>query len=332
MTEGKGEIVIYDELDGRPHIEVKLSDDTLWLSQRLMAELFEKDTDTIGLHIKNIYADGELEEKPTTTLFSVAQAEGRRTVNRKVTFYNLDVILSVGYRVSSKRGTAFRKWANTVLKDYLVKGYAHNEKLLREKQAQLDSLKQAVALITNVTSSQALSGDEAAGLLRILTDYTYALDVLDKYDHQVLEIEATSPRQLFQVTYPSAMAAIHSLRDKFGGSTLFGNEKDQSFQGSLAAIYQTFGGADLYPSVEEKAANLLYFVIKNHSFSDGNKRIAAFLFVWFLEKNGLLYHADGSRKLADNALVALTLMIAESKPDEKEMMTKVVVNLINLKN
>jgi prophage maintenance system killer protein len=332
MKEGKGEILIYETADGGPQIEVTLEEETLWLSQALMAELFGKDFRTIAKHIKNIYAEGELEEEATTTRFPVTVQEGQRAVTREIKYYNLDAILSVGYRVSSKRGTAFRKWANTVLKDYLVKGYAHNEKLLREKQAQLDSLKQAVALITNVTSSQALSGDEAAGLLRILTDYTYALDVLDKYDHQVLEIEATSARQLFQVTYPSAMVAINSLRDKFGGSTLFGNEKDQSFQGSLAAIYQTFGGADLYPSVEEKAANLLYFVIKNHSFSDGNKRIAAFLFVWFLEKNGLLYHADGSRKLADNALVALTLMIAESKPDEKEMMTKVVVSLINTRN
>jgi len=332
MTDGKGEIIIYDEIEGKPQIEVKLADDTLWLSQRLMAELFEKDVDTISLHIKNIYAEAELEEGSTTTSFTVAQQEGKRTINRKVAYYNLDMILSVGYRVSSKRGTAFRKWANTVLKEYLVRGYAYNEKLLREKQAQLDSLKQAVALITNVTASGTVSDDQAAGLLRILTDYTYALDVLDKYDHQVLEIEATSRKQLFEITYGSAMDAIGSLRDKFGGSALFGNEKDDSFQGSLAAIYQTFGGADLYPSVEEKAANLLYFVIKNHSFSDGNKRIAAFLFVWFLEKNGILYHADGTRKLADNALVALTLMIAESKPEEKEMMTKVVVSLINGRN
>jgi prophage maintenance system killer protein len=219
-----------------------------------------------------------------------------------------------------------------VLGDYLIKGYAHNEKLLREKQEQLDALKQAVALITNVTSSQTITGDQAAGLLRVLSDYTYALDVLDRYDHQVLTIEATSPAQLFHITYSSAMEAIFGLKEKFGGSALFGNEKDDSFQGSLAAIYQTFDSVDLYPSVEEKAANLLYFVVKNHSFSDGNKRIAAFLFVWFLEKNGILYRVDGTRKLADNALVALTLMIAESKPEEKEVMTKVVVNLINARN
>jgi prophage maintenance system killer protein len=183
-----------------------------------------------------------------------------------------------------------------------------------------------------VVENHELTSDEATGLLKVVTDYTYALDVLDQYDHQVLEIQATTSAELYIVTYKEAMLAIKGLRDKFGGSSLFGNEKDDSFQGSLAAIYQTFDGQYVYPSVEEKAANLLYFVIKNHSFSDGNKRIAAFLFVWFMEKNNILYRVDGSKRIADNALVAITLMIAESKPDEKDMMTKVVVNLINLKN
>jgi prophage maintenance system killer protein len=332
MNEGKGEIVIYDNQDGPSQIEVKLEGESLWLSQKLMADLFEKDINTINDHISNIYSEEELKEQSTTEVFSVVQQEGKRKVKRDVRFYNLDVILSVGYRVSSKRGTAFRIWANQVLKDYLVKGYSLNEKKLQEKTEQYETLKKAVALITNVTATQTVSGNEAAGLLKVITDYTYALDVLDRYDHQVLEIEATSPGELFHLTYPVAMEAIKGLKDKFGGSTLFGNEKDDSFRGSLAAIYQTFGGTDLYPSVEEKAANLLYFVIKNHSFSDGNKRIAAFLFVWFLEKNGILYRSDGSKKIADNALVALTLMIAESKPEEKEMMTKVVVSLINTKN
>jgi prophage maintenance system killer protein len=249
-----------------------------------------------------------------------------------VDYFNLDVIISVGYRVKSKQGTQFRIWANKILKDYLTKGYALDKKRFTEQSRQLDELKQTVKLLGNVIESKALNSDEATGLLKVVTDYAYALDVLDRYDHQVLEIEATSKKELFQITYPAAMDAIKSLKDKFGGSSLFGNEKDQSFQGSLAAIYQTFGSKDLYPSVEEKAANLLYFVIKNHSFSDGNKRIAAFLFVWFLEKNGILYRPDGSKKIADNALVALTLMIAESKPEEKDMMIKVVVNLINLKN
>jgi prophage maintenance system killer protein len=329
MNNEQGEIFIYEAPDGQTTIEVSLERGTVWLSQQQIAELFGTQRPAITKHLNNIFTSNELEETSVCSILEHTAADGKRY---KTKFYNLDAVLSVGYRVNSKSATLFRIWANAILKDYLVKGYAHNEKLLREKQAQLDSLKQAVALITNVTEANAVSGDQAAGLLRILTDYTYALDVLDKYDHQVLELEATSPRQLFQITYASAMDAIGSLRDKFGGSTLFGNEKDESFQGSLAAIYQTFGGVDLYPSVEEKAANLLYFVIKNHSFSDGNKRIAAFLFVWFLEKNAILYRADGSRKLADNALVALTLMIAESKPDEKDMMTRVVVSLVNGKN
>jgi prophage maintenance system killer protein len=325
---GNPDIIIYESPNG-DSIEVSLDQDTVWLDQYQLADLFQTDRTSIVRHIKNIYTSDELSPDDTSVEQPQEQQEGKRRITRKITRYNLDMIISVGYRVNSARSIHFRRWATAILKNYLIKGYAHNENLLREKQAQLDSLKHAVLLIANVAASQPVSGDQATGLLRVLTDYTYALDVLDKYDHQVLEIEATSQRQLFQVNYASAMEAIHGLRNKFGGSTLFGNEKDDSFQGSLAAIYQTFGGVDLYPSVEEKAANLLYFVIKNHSFSDGNKRIAAFLFVWFLEKNDLLYRPDGTRKLADNALVALTLMIAESKPDEKPMMTKVVVSLIN---
>ncbi|WP_133996732.1 virulence protein RhuM/Fic/DOC family protein [Dinghuibacter silviterrae] len=297
-----------------------------------MAELFDKNSDTIGVHIRNIFDEGELPEDSTTENFSVVQQEGNRKVKRTVKYYNLDVILSVGYRVSSKRGTAFRIWANRILKDYLAKGYALNEKKLKEKTEQYEKLKQAMKLLSNVMETKALNSDEATGLIKVVTDYAYALDVLDRYDHQRLEIDATSTRDLFRITYPSAIDAIKGLKDKFGGSALFGNEKDESFHGSLAAIYQTFDGKDLYPSVEEKAANLVYFIVKNHSFSDGNKRIAAFLFVWFLEKNALLYRPDGSKKIADNALVALTLMIAESKPEEKDMMTTVVVNLINAKN
>lgn len=332
MSEQKGELVIFDKQDGETQIEVTLRGESLWLSQRLMAELFEKDTDTIGLHIKNIYNEHELDEASTTENFSVVQQEGNRKVNRKTKFYNLDVILSVGYRVSSKRGTAFRIWANKVLKDHLVKGYSLNEKKLREKTEQFEELKETVKFLGQLAENNPLISDEARGLFKVVSDYAYALDILDKYDHQVLEIEGTSTQSVFAITYATAIDAIRGLKDKFGGSALFGNEKDESFQGSLAAIYQTFDGHELYPSVEEKAANLLYFVIKNHSFSDGNKRIAAFLFVWFLEKNHLLYRPNGTKKIGDNALVALTLMIAESKPEEKEMMTKVVVSLINTRN
>lgn len=326
------QIIIYQTSEGEAKIDVKIEGETLWLSQKLMSQLFDKDTDTIGLHIKNILSEGELEEVSTTEFFSVVQQEGKRSVLRTLKFYNLDMILSVGYRVNSKKGTLFRIWANKILKEYLIDGYAVNEKRLQEQAKQLESLKNTVNLLHNVLESKELSSDEATGLLRVVTDYSYALDILDKYDHQQLRIEGTTSTSLFKIDYVNARKAIIDLKDKFGGSSLFGNEKDQSFRSSIATIYQTFGGLDLYPSVEEKAANLLYFVIKNHSFSDGNKRIAAYLFVWFLDKNNILYRKDGSKRIADNALVALTLMIAESKSDEKEMMIKVIVNLINLKN
>jgi len=326
------QILIYQTVDGETAIDVKLVNDTIWLNQKQIAELFGTEVPAISKHINNIHKTKELLVDSTVSKMEIVRKEGKREVKRLVDHYNLDMIVSVGYRVNSIRGTQFRIWANKVLKDYIAHGYAIDRKRFQEESRQLNELKQTVKLLGKVTENQILNSDEAIGLLKVITDYTYALDVLDQYDHQILQIEATSPENIFEITYHSAMEAIKRLRDKFGGSNLFGNEKDQSFQGSLAAIYQTFGGQYLYPSVEEKAANLLYFVIKNHSFSDGNKRIAAFLFVWFLEKNGILYHFDGSKKIADNALVALTLMIAESKPDEKEMMIKVVVNLINLRN
>jgi prophage maintenance system killer protein len=326
------QIIIYQSLEGKTSIDVKLENDTVWLSLVQLSNLFDKDKSVISRHLKNIYTEGELERDSTVAKYATVQTEGKREVIREIEYYNLDAIISVGYRVNSKRGTQFRIWANQILKDFLVKGYAVNEKRLHEQSRQLDDLKQTVKLLGNVVANKKLNSDEATGLLQIVTDYTYALDVLDQYDHQVLEIQGTTSNELFQITYPAAMTAIKGLKDKFGGSALFGNEKDDSFQSSLAAIYQTFAAQDLYPSVEEKAANLLYFVVKNHSFSDGNKRIAAFLFVWFLERNNILYRPDGSKRIADNALVALTLMIAESKPEEKDMMIKVVVNLVNVKN
>lgn len=326
------QIIIYQTSENNTTIDVQLKDDTVWLNQRQMAELFKKDSDTISLHIRNIYKEGELNEKATTEYSSVVQEEAGRSVRRKVKKYNLDVIISVGYRVKSIQGIQFRIWANKVLKDYLVKGYAINEQKLKDQTEQFNSLKHTVNLLGNVLKSKELTSDEATGLLNVITDYSYALEILDKYDHQQLSIEGTPDHQLFVATYEDAMKAIKNLKDKFGGGSLFANEKDDSFKGSIGTIYQSFGGVEFYPTIEEKAANLLYFVIKNHSFSDGNKRIAAYLFVWFLEKNGILYKADGSKRIADNALVALTLMIAESKPDEKDMMVKVVVNLINMKN
>lgn len=326
------QIIIYQTKTGETAIDVKLENETIWLTQKLMADLFEKDPDTVGLHIRNIISEGELDEKLTTELFSVVQKEGKRNVKRNIKFYNLDMILSVGYRVNSKKGTQFRIWSNKILKEHIVKGYSINEARLREQNEQLASLKATVNLLSNVIGSTTLNNDEATGLLKVVTDYAYALDILDKYDHQQLTIEGTTSDELFTINYNEAKRAISDLKEKFGGSSLFGNEKDESFKGSIVAIYQTFNEVDLYPSVEEKAANLLYFVVKNHSFSDGNKRIAAYLFVWFMERNGILYRYDGTKRLADNALVALTLMIAESRSEEKEIMVRVIVSLINSYN
>ncbi len=324
-----GKILIYQAPDGQTTIEVTLDDDTVWLTQAQIVDLFQSSKANISEHIKHIYESEELEPGATVRNFRMVRQEGKRQVNRELEQYSLDVILSVGYRVSSKRGTQFRIWANKALKDYLVQGYALNEKRLHDKTQHYEALKATVRLMGNVKDNKTLNSDETNGLLKVLTDYTYALDVLDKYDHRKLTLEATHKQAVFVATYEEAMRAIQRLRTKFGGSGLFGNEKDESFKSSMATIYQSFGGKDLYPSIEEKTAHLLYFIVKNHSFSDGNKRIAAFLFVWFLEKNNLLYREDGSKRIADNALVALTLMIAESNPDEKDIMVQVVVNLIN---
>lgn len=321
-------IEIYKSKEGKTQIEVKFEDETVWLNQYQLAELFDTDRTSILKHIKNIYSTKELEEKTTCAKIAQVQKEGKREVKRVVLHYNLDAIISIGYRVNSKRGTQFRQWATQRLKDYLIKGYAINEKRLKETEAKFQELKQAVSLLENISKTKTISGNEAQGLLKVLSDYTFALDILDKYDHQALKIDDTKHKEVYRISYKEAKKAIEGLKNKFGGSSLFGNEKDKSFKGSLEGIYQTFDKKELYPSVELKAAHLLYFVVKNHSFSDGNKRIAAFLFVWFLERNNLLYY-EGKKVIDDNALVALTLMIAESNPNDKDMMVKVIVNLIN---
>ena len=328
MDENK--IVIYQTEDGQTQIDVRLENETVWLTQAQMAELFETDRTSIVRHINNIYRADELEREATCAKIAQVQTEGKRQVTRTIPYFNLDMIISVGYRVNSKRGVKFRQWANRVLKEYLVKGYAVNERIRKE---QIGELRQLVGMLGRTIQNQTLlSNDETNALFEVVTDYTYALDTLDNYDYERLTIDKTTKQEPFHATYENAMEAISGLREKFGGSSLFGNEKDDSFKSSIGQIYQTFGGEELYPSVEEKAAMLLYLVTKNHSFSDGNKRIAATLFLWFLNNNGILYREDGSKRLADNTLVALTLMIAESKTEEKDVMVKVVVNLINQKN
>lgn len=329
MLKGDSNIVIYQTPDGETSIDVRLEGDTVWLSRMQIAELLQTKPQNISLHIGNIYREQELDANSTRKDFFLVQTEGKREVSRRIQLYNLDVIISVGYRVKSKRATQFRIWANKVLKEYIIKGYAINQNARIE---QLEELKQTISIMSNVIAAHQVTKDEAIGLLRVISDYTYALDTLDRYDFQQLEISNVTTLEGFRATYENAMEALRTLKRRFGESALFANEKDESFKSTLGAIYQTFGGEELYPSVEEKAANLLYLVVKNHSFSDGNKRIAAFLFLWFLENNGILYRKDGTRLLDNNTLVALTLMIAESNVEEKEIMIKVVVNLINHNN
>ena len=317
-------IVIYRTADGQTSIDVKLEDETVWLSANQMANLFDRDEKTIRKHINNVFSEGELEKENNTHFLRV---DG---VKQPVAFYSLDVIISVGYRVKSQRGIQFRIWANKVLKEYLVKGYVVNKVLTEQRYTELKQL--VTVLGRTVKTQEALTSEDALNLVEVVSDYAYALDTLDRYDYQQLAVKQTTNDVKFHATYEGAMQAIEELKEKFGGSQWFAHEKDDSFKSSIGQIYQTFGGQDLYPSVEEKAAMLLYLVTKNHSFSDGNKRIAATLFLWFMAGNGILYNPDGSKRIADNTLVALTLMIAESRTEEKDVMVKVVVNLINKNN
>ena len=317
-------IEIYRSQDGSIQLNVKLENETVWLSANQMAILFDRDAKTIRKHINNVFADGELVKESNTHFLRVANSD------KPVPFYNLDVIISVGYRVKSQQGVQFRRWATTILKQYLIKGYAINQQIKLERY---NELKDVVRLMSRAIGLQEkVSSDEYDGLFNVISDYVYALDTLDHYDYQSLSISKTTKEDAFRATYDNAMEAINALKEKFGGSQWFANEKDDSFKSSIGQIYQTFGGEELYPSVEEKAAMLLYLVVKNHSFSDGNKRIAAMLFLWFLNNNKVLYAEDGHKRIADNTLVALTLMIAESRTEEKDVMVKVVVNLINKDN
>ncbi|WP_418938064.1 RhuM family protein [Leyella stercorea] len=317
-------IEIYRSQDGSVQLNVKLENETVWLSANQMAMLFDRDAKTIRKHINNVFADGELTKESNTHFLRVANSD------KPVPFYNLDVIISVGYRVKSQQGVQFRRWATSVLKQYLIKGYAINQQI---KLDRYNELKDVVRLMSRAVGLQdKVTTDEYSGLFNVISDYVYALDTLDQYDYQSLSISKTTKEEPFRATYDNAMEAISALKEKFGGSKWFANEKDDSFKSSIGQIYQTFGGEELYPSVEEKAAMLLYLVVKNHSFSDGNKRIAAMLFLWFLNNNRVLYAEDGHKRIADNTLVALTLMIAESRTEEKDVMVKVVVNMINREN
>jgi hypothetical protein len=314
-------VVIYQSADGEASLDVRLEQETVWLSQAQMVDLFERNQSVISRHINNVFKEGELDEKSNMQKTHIANSD------RPVVFYSLDVIISVGYRVKSKRGVQFRQWATRVLRDHLVQGYTINQQRLTEQSEKLAEMQRAMELLTRTLANQELVDDTGKEVLQVITDYAYALNLLDRYDHGTLAIEETSGSADFVLDYESASRIVQSMKGDFDG--LFGIEKDQGFKSALGTIYQTFDGKELYPSAEEKAANLFYFIVKNHAFSDGNKRIAAAIFISFLNATHILYREDGSKRLADNALVALTLLIAESKPEEKETIVKVIVNLIN---
>ena len=316
--ENRGDIVIFKAEDGKTALNVTLEEETVWLSLNQMVTLFQRDKSVVSRHLNNIFKSKELRRDAVVAFFATTASDGK---TYQVEYFNLDAIIGVGYRVNSKRGTQFRIWATGVLREHLVRGYTVNEKRLKE-------LRQAVQLIAEVAERHPLTSDEAAAVLFVVRDYTFALDLLDDYDHQRVTLAKTTKVRATPVTYEEARRFIERLKEKFNASDLFGQEKDGSLHSSLQTVFQTFDGKDLYPGLEEKAAHLLYFLVKNHSFVDGNKRIAAALFLWFLEKNRMLYEADGSKRLGDNALVAMTLLIAESKPAEKEVLTRVVANLL----
>jgi len=311
-----GEIILYNATDGSVNLEVRFRQDTVWLNQKQMAELFQRERSVITKHLRNIFETGELDRGSNVQKMHIASS------NKPVELFNLDVIISVGYRVNSKRGTQFRIWATRVLRDHLLKGYSVNERRLKE-------LNQTIRLIADVAERSTLIGDEAAGLLRIVAEYSFALDLLDAYDHQtVKEIQGTQG-PVAAITIKEARGIVNRLRKHYEAGSLFGQERGGSLAGILESILQTFDGQELYPSLEGKSAHLLYFLVKNHPFVDGNKRIAATLFLWFLQKNAALYRADGTKPIADNALVAMTLLIAESRPEEKDLLASVLIHLIH---
>jgi death-on-curing family protein len=322
----KGEIVIYKSSGGDIKLDVRLEKETLWLTHQQIASLFQRDRSVITRHLNNIFKSGELNQKSNVQKMHIPNSD------KLVKFYNLDVILSVGYRVNSKRGTQFRIWANRILKDYLVRGYALNEKRLKEQTEKIKELEKSINVFKRVADYYQLQQDEFSGILNVISNYTYALDVLDRYDHQKLKKEKVEKKEKYKITLEDSADLINNLKKKFGGSSLFGKTKDESFQSTIRTIYQTFNKKELYPSLEEKAAVLLYLAIKNHSFIDGNKRIAAALFLMFLDRNKYLYKANGEKRIADNALVALCLLVAESNPREKDIIIKVIINLINKNN
>lgn len=318
-----GRIVLYQN-----NLEVKLMRETVWLNLNQMAMLFEKDKSVISRHLRNVFETSELDKESTVAFFATVQNEGGRSVERRVEYFNLDAILSVGYRVSSKRGTLFRIWANNVLKEYLMKGYAINEKRLSDRENELRALKTGIQLLERSVKRQAHQLDQARAFVNIIADFSNGLGILDDYDNERLDSKGLTEKEAAVISYEECKDIIGITKDEFN-SPLFGQERDDSFKSSIGQIYQSFADIDLYSSIEEKAAMLLYLIVKNHSFVDGNKRIAASIFLYFLNKNGILYRQDHAALIDGNTLASITLMIAESNPSEMETVKRIVLSILN---
>ena len=323
----KGEIIIYTSEDGTVSLDTKLENETIWLTQKQMAALFGVKTPAINKHLKNIYREGELKENATISILEIVQKEGSRNVKRETVFYNLDVIISVGYRVNSSRATNFRIWATNVLKEYMTKGYALNKKILSAQKKNLLNLQKAISLISRSMQNQIENVEDAQNTAKILESFSKGLDLLDNFDHKTLDTKGQTQKEAMVISETEYLKIIDKMKSEFA-SDVFANPKDGSFASSINQIYQTFGGKDCYPTLEEKAAMLLYLITKNHSFSDGNKRIAASCFLYFLDRNGMLYK-DNVPILDSATLFSLTLLIAESKSDEMEIMKQIVVSVLN---
>lgn len=319
------EIVIYKSDTNQIEVSVQLDKDTVWLNQKQMAELFDKDSDTIGLHLKNIYASKELDKKATTEKYSVVQTEGNRKVKRNILFYNLDAIISVGYRVNSKKGTAFRIWANSVLKQYLVDGYAINEKRLEQKEQEIRMLKDGIHILTRAAT---LAIEEKTSDNAILETFAKGLSLLDDYDHEQLDTKGLTKKEANYPSFKDYQSIISTMLTEFS-SDVFGKEKDKSFESAVNQIEKGFGEDDFYPTFEEKAATLLYLVVKNHAFVDGNKRIAAACFLKFLEQNNMLFDSQKRPIISNDTLASLTLFIASSKPEEMKTVKRLVISVLN---
>ncbi len=325
--ENKGEIIIYQTEDNETQIEVRLQQETVWLNQYQMSELFQTDRTSIVRHLKNVYETGELSKRSTCAKIAQVQIEGNRTIKRNILYYNLDVIISVGYRINSIRGTQFRIWANKVLKDYLLNGYALNKKLLQNQNEKLEQLNETIKLISSISSLEYLSAENKDSFLLLLERYSKALNILDDYDYNRFSEIQGNADTVYILKYNEIRKIIDKMKSTIEHSKYFGKEKDESLKSSISAIYQTFDGKDLYPSIIEKAVNLLYFIVKNHSFVDGNKRIAASVFLYFLAQNKILAQIN----LDNDLLVAVTLMIANSKPSDKDLIVNIVSVLLQEK-